>query len=137
MGGLARVQRGAADAAAGDDAAPAAQSLGGRHRNAAPSRRCHTASAGGDAYVRPDDTGANLLFVVGCPRSGTTWVQRLLATHPCIRTGQESDLFDLYVGPQLRTWQQELTADSSGRGAVGLGCYFTDDEFRRTLKSYL
>src|SRR5205085_953700 len=59
-----------------------------------------------------DYAGANLLFVVGCPRSGTTWIQRLLATHPCVRTGQESDLFDLYIGPQLRTWQHELETDS-------------------------
>jgi hypothetical protein len=81
--------------------------------------------------------GANLLFVVGCPRSGTTWIQRLLATHPCVRTGQESDLFDLYIGPQLRTWQRELASDSSGRGGVGMACYFTDAEFRHQLKEYL
>jgi hypothetical protein len=84
-----------------------------------------------------DYAGANLVFVVGCPRSGTTWVQRLLASHPCVRTGQESDLFDMYVGPLLRTWRQELRADSSGRGAIGLGCYFTDAEFSQALKAYL
>ncbi len=87
--------------------------------------------------IDQDYTGHNLVFVVGCPRSGTTWVQRLLATHPCMRTGQESDVFDLYVGPQLRTWQRELQVDSSGRGGVGLACYFTEDEFRRVLKQYL
>jgi hypothetical protein len=87
--------------------------------------------------LKLDYDGANLVFVVGCPRSGTTWIQRLLATHPCIRTGQESDVFDLYVGPQLRTWRHELEVDSSGRGGVGLGCYFTDDQFRRILKAYL
>jgi hypothetical protein len=81
--------------------------------------------------------GATLLFVVGCPRSGTTWVQRLLASHPCIRTGQESDVFDMYIGPLLRTWQQELYADSSGRGSVGLSCYFTDAGFRQALHTYL
>jgi hypothetical protein len=81
--------------------------------------------------------GATLVFVVGCPRSGTTWVQRLLASHPCIRTGQESDLFDLYIGPLLRTWQQELHVDSSGRGSVGLSCYFTDADFRQALHAYL
>src|SRR5215831_21247568 len=84
-----------------------------------------------------DYDGSNLVFVVGCPRSGTTWVQRLLASHACIRTGQESDLFDMYIGPLLRTWQQELRVDSSGRGSVGLSCYFTDAEFVRTLKTYL
>jgi hypothetical protein len=84
-----------------------------------------------------DYRGANLLFVVGCPRSGTTWVQQLLASHPCIRTGQESDLFDLYIGPQLRAWQRELDPASSGRGGVGLGCYFTDGEFRSALREYM
>ena len=83
-----------------------------------------------------DYAGANLVFVVGCPRSGTTWVQRLLASHPCIRTGQESDVFDLYIGPQLRAWRRELDPDSSGRGGVGLGCYFRQDEFLACLKRY-
>jgi hypothetical protein len=82
-------------------------------------------------------SGSNMLFVVGCPRSGTTWVQRLLATHPCIRTGQESDVFDQYIGPQLRAWEHELDPAASGRGGVGLGCYFQDIDFRRLLKSYL
>lgn len=84
-----------------------------------------------------DYAGHNLIFVVGCPRSGTTWIQRLLATHPCVRTGQESDLFDLYIGPQLRTWRQELKVDSSGRGGVGLGCYFTDTDFSKVLRTYM
>src|SRR5438477_3537034 len=82
-------------------------------------------------------SGSNMLFVVGCPRSGTTWVQRLLATHPSIRTGQESDVFDQYIGPQLRAWEQELDPNASGRGGVGLGCYFQDRDFRRLLKGYL
>ena len=64
-------------------------------------------------------------------------MQRLLASHPCIYTGQESDLFDMYVGPLLRTWQQELHADSSGRGSIGLSCYFTDAEFRQALHVYV
>src|SRR2546423_15469034 len=75
-------------------------------------------------------------MVVGCPRSGTTWVQRLLASHPQVRTGQESDLFDLCVGPQLQAWRRELDGGSSGRGGVGLGCYFREDEFVPILKRY-
>jgi sulfotransferase family protein len=80
--------------------------------------------------------GANLVFVVGCPRSGTTWVQRLLASHPSVHTGQESDVFDIYIGPQLQAWRRELDVSSSGRGGVGLGCYFVDAEFLRILKRY-
>ncbi|MBI3001835.1 MAG: sulfotransferase, partial [Deltaproteobacteria bacterium] len=41
------------------------------------------------------------MLIVGCPRSGTTWLQRLLASHPKIITGQESHVFDNYVGPQM------------------------------------
>lgn len=82
-------------------------------------------------------TGKNLVLVVGSPRSGTTWVQRLLASHPDVETGQESDVFDLYVGPQLRTWRRELEADTSGRGGVGLGCYHLETEFVGILRRYL
>jgi hypothetical protein len=86
----------------------------------------------------PDNyTGANLVFVVGSPRSGTTWVQKLLAAHPRIFSGQESDVFDLYVGPQLRTWARELEHDTSGRGGLGLACYFLEDEFIAVLRRYL
>lgn len=83
-----------------------------------------------------DYDGANLVFVVGCPRSGTTWVQRLLASHPRVHTGQESDVFDIYIGPQLQAWRRELEVTSSGRGGVGLGCYFRDAEFMPVLKRY-
>jgi hypothetical protein len=82
-----------------------------------------------------DYDGHNLVFVVGCPRSGTTWAQRLLASHPKIRTGQESNLFSDYVGCQLRHWRED--EDAQVRGGLGLPCYFTEEEFLRTLKSYL
>ena len=82
-------------------------------------------------------TGENLVFVVGSPRSGTTWVQRLLAAHPDVSTGQESDVFDLYLGPQLRTWRSELDHGTDGRGGVGLACYLEEDRFLSALRSYM
>src|ERR671934_777469 len=81
-------------------------------------------------------SGANLVCIVGCPRSGTTWLQRLLAGHPNVRTGQESDVFDIYVGPQLRAWRRELDPTSSGRGGVGLACYFDEQTFLGILTPY-
>jgi LPS sulfotransferase NodH len=81
--------------------------------------------------------GHNFVLIVGCPRSGTTWLQRLLAAHPRIRTGQESDLFDSYIGPQLRAWRRELDPKSSGRGGVGLACYFKEEEFMNILSEYM
>ncbi|MDQ7033252.1 MAG: sulfotransferase [Desulfonauticus sp.] len=35
----------------------------------------------------------NFIFLVGAPRSGTTWLQALLASHPKIITGQETHFF--------------------------------------------
>lgn len=87
-------------------------------------------------------TGHNLVFIVGAPRSGTTWLQRLLASHPQVRTGQESKLFVSYLGPQLRAWHRELTRESdtraaSGRGGVGLSCYFEEENFLPILRNYM
>lgn len=82
-----------------------------------------------------DAKGANLVFIVGCPRSGTTWLQRLLATHPQIKTGQESRLFE-YVGLQLRLWQRDLDK-SDGRGGTGMASYLDTEEFFAIQKNYL
>lgn len=80
--------------------------------------------------------GHNLIFVVGCPRSGTTWLQRLLASHPSIDTGQESHLFDWYIGPQLRAWRKSVASEERSR-RVGLACYFREEEFIDILRSYM
>lgn len=81
--------------------------------------------------------GENLVFLVGSPRSGTTWLQRLLASHPAIRTGQESHVIEFYVGPQWRQWRRLLDPTIAGRGGVGIGCYVTEDEFLTILRSYM
>ena len=63
----------------------------------------------------------NPVFVVGAPRSGTTWVQRLLTAHPRIVGGTESHLFNalslLIPGNEDRRDDRRL---------VGLRCYFTE-----------
>jgi len=85
----------------------------------------------------PNHDGSNLVFLVGAPRSGTTWLQRMLASHPRIVTGQESGLFDTYIGPQIRAFRRDLDPEISGRGCLGLGCYFTEKEFKTLLEEYL
>ena len=89
-----------------------------------------------DSDGRPSPyTGHNLVFIVGSPRSGTTWLQRLLACHPMIRTGQESHVFSINIGPQLRDWRRLAAAEN--RGGVGLACYFTEEEFMAVLREYM
>lgn len=46
-----------------------------------------------------------LLFVVGAPRSGTTWLQILLAQHPAVATRGETHLFEHFIGPAMRNWE--------------------------------
>ena len=79
-------------------------------------------------------TGSNLVFLLGAPRSGTTWLQRLLASHPRIKTGQESGVFK-YVGWPLRVWKADMHEDP--RGGQGLPCYLTEQEFLSVLKKYM
>lgn len=82
-----------------------------------------------------DAKGSNLAFVTGCPRSGTTWLHRLIASHPLVSTGQESNLFDFYIGPQLKTWRDESKL-FNGRGPNGLHCYLKEQEFLGILRKY-
>lgn len=82
-------------------------------------------------------TGRGLVFVVGCPRSGTTWVQRLLASHPQISTGQESFLFNRYVSPLLKAWRSHLEIGENRRGGLGLPTYMDSAAFHKILKNYL
>jgi hypothetical protein len=79
--------------------------------------------------------GQNLVFIVGCPRSGTTWLQRLLACHPKIRTGQETNLFSDYIGLLLNRFYYTLNPEF--RGGVGMGCYLTEEEFLKILQSFM
>lgn len=85
--------------------------------------------------ISQDYTGNNIVFIVGCPRSGTTWLQQLLASYPKAKTGPESYLFSWFIGPQLRAWRKEIKREVFA--GVGLGGYFREEEFLRNLKQYM
>ncbi|MCB1121339.1 MAG: sulfotransferase [Verrucomicrobiae bacterium] len=46
------------------------------------------------------------IFLVGCPRSGTTLFQRILASHPQIRSFPETHFFTYYCGRALKRLPQ-------------------------------
>jgi Sulfotransferase family len=62
------------------------------------------------------------LFVVGPPRSGTTWLQRLLLSTPGFCGGQESHFFRIF-GPAVGIFDVSRT----GR-AVGLSNYWKEED---------
>lgn len=82
--------------------------------------------------------GERIVFLVGAPRSGTTWLQRLLATHPRVRTGQESGVFGAYLGPLLRTYREEVERRTrpglAARPGVGLGAYLYEEDVVRAAR---
>jgi hypothetical protein len=46
------------------------------------------------AVALPDAPAYPKLFVVGCPRSGTSWVQGIFSAHPLVLTSQESHAYE-------------------------------------------
>ena len=47
------------------------------------------------------------VFLVGCPRSGTTWLQIILGSHPQIATVRETHLFDRYLADIYARYDSE------------------------------
>jgi len=90
--------------------------------------------------VDPEQILLRPLFIVGAPRSGTTWVQRLLLSHPAIRGGQESNFFCAF-GPILHMYRY---GEQPGRLA-GLPNYWTEPQlideirglWRRTMQGFI
>ncbi|MFH1111387.1 MAG: sulfotransferase [Planctomycetota bacterium] len=76
--------------------------------------------------------GSAFVFVIGAGRSGTTWVQSLLGSHPEVLACQESMIFSHFLGPCLRQWH---TTSREGRDrGIGLRNYLTYEGFAELLK---
>lgn len=72
------------------------------------------------------------VFLVGAPRSGTTWLQNLLGAHPNIITTQETDLFSQYVESWQRIWvgqKKDSREEWEKLRFKGLPAVLTDSEF--------
>lgn len=50
------------------------------------------------------------VFIVGCPRSGSTWTTFLLAQHPAVATFQHARVFDYLVG--MQRWHHNKSGHS-------------------------
>jgi hypothetical protein len=78
-------------------------------------RRLQGAPAAPEATQRLSGTYPQL-FVVGCPRSGTTWITSILAAHPRVINAAESHAYATILGPFVerglrgnRGWRRVLT----------------------------
>ena len=70
------------------------------------------------------------LFIIGCPRSGTTWVQLLLAQHPKVATAPETQIFAYYLDHFRRQWRHEQEGPGRERhGDSGLSRLLSEQDF--------
>ena len=81
------------------------------------------------------------IFIVGPVRSGTSWLQTMLAEHPEIASPPETHLFTNYLAPLADAWQSDrarVAAALEEHGSHvghGLATVVTDDEFLAMLRS--
>jgi LPS sulfotransferase NodH len=79
--------------------------------------------------------GFTPVFVVGAPRSGTTWIQNMLGAHPSVCAPQETGLFHSYLNPWKEAWVRELEESSRpGARRRGLPSVLTSEQFEDLLR---
>lgn len=76
------------------------------------------------------------VFLIGAPRSGTTWLQRMLGAHPAVATTQELDIFDGYVKAYDAVWSAHLRHGAEQR-YKGLPTVLTIEEYDSLLQQQL
>src|SRR5580693_4573293 len=74
--------------------------------------------------------GKKLAFIVGSPRSGTTWLQLLLSRSPAIATALETNLFTQFMRPMVEQWNHDRITGQ----LTGLTKLLSDEEFRDLLR---
>lgn len=79
------------------------------------------------------------VFIIGAPRSGTTWLQAMMAAHPSIcSTIDELKLFDIFTVPLEAGWQYLLSLQKHTHGSRnGLAAMWTDREFYGFLNDFV
>jgi hypothetical protein len=74
----------------------------------------------------------SLVLLIGAPRSGTTWLQQILASHPAVVSPPETELFTRYLAPGVEAFDRSLRRDDDGptpRRLKGLATVLTRNEF--------
>ncbi|MGD2114182.1 MAG: sulfotransferase [Acidobacteriota bacterium] len=73
-------------------------------------------------------------FIIGAPRSGTTWLQALLGDHDQVCTHAELQLFAGYVEPWMSSWRSQLELSEAAGAPIGLPGLMREDELVDLLR---
>jgi Sulfotransferase family len=76
--------------------------------------------------------GKRLVFLVGAPRSGTTWVQLMLASADEVATANESHLFSEYLASLFNSWD----AFRGNAREIGIHHLMTEDEYLSLVRDF-
>lgn len=81
--------------------------------------------------------GMPFIFVIGAPRSGTTWLCQMLSEHPAMAGlgSTELTLFSRYLAPWERNFIREKQDLDAGRWSQGMPVIFSEPEFEQLLRS--
>lgn len=77
------------------------------------------------------------LFIIGSPRSGTTWLQIMLGSHPLVCTTVELTLYSKYTAPWIKAWKHEAYHIKQGHWHQGLPVLWAEEEFYCFLREFL
>jgi hypothetical protein len=76
--------------------------------------------------------GKRLIFLIGAPRSGTTWLQLMLASASEVASANETHLFTNYMQSLFRGWDR--LRDSARE--VGLHHLVTEDQYLSSVRDF-
>src|SRR5687767_14288281 len=79
----------------------------------------------------------DFLFIIGSPRSGTTMLQILLASHPHVASTVEQTVFNNYVAQWLETWSMEVRNLEERGWKLGLPILWSENELLEFLQEFL
>ena len=77
------------------------------------------------------------IFIIGSPRSGTSWLRMMIAAHPMVCTTVELTTFSKYTAPWIKAWNNERDNIEQGRWHQGLPFLWGEDEFYVFLREFI
>lgn len=77
------------------------------------------------------------IFIIGAPRSGTSWLQLMIGAHPNVSTSVELTLYNKYIGPWIDAWKEEYANIEDDRWTQGLPYLLTKEDLYDFLREFV